>query len=426
MNIICSPVGIIDIDRPGQGIIDMEQAGFADVLFDMSLCCRPNELEARDKATGQAAKRVLDRTKVFDEPTKLSEKLLPMMERCKQAALHHSVAYAPYLCRDTKHPEWKEQLVKLIEESIRVCGQADCKYIVIRPWFAGVAAGQEWEVNQVYYLHFASIAKENGVMILLENQCKDVNGHLVRGICSNATEAVNWIDTLNKEVGEELFGFCMDTGVNNLCGQNMYDYVLSLGSRLKAVILRDNDGNTESAMLPFTGVSKGRSQTDWLSLIRGLREAGFDGELILNFADTAQAFSPILRPMLLKMAKSVADYFKWQIEIENLLRRHSSIVLFGAGNMCRNYMKCYGEKYPPLFTCDNNSNLWGTTFCGLEVKAPERLRDLPKDCTIFICNIYYREIEKQLREMNITNPIAFFNDEYMPTFYFDRVEDGGR
>jgi len=123
------------------------------------------------------------------------------------------------------------------------------------------------------------------------------------------------------------------------------------------------------------------------------------------------------------MAKSIADYFKWQIEIERLLKKYQSRVLFGAGNMCRNYMKCYGEQYPPLYTCDNNNSLWGTDFCGLEVKPPENLKQLPEDCAIFICNIYYREIKQQLDNMGIKNPIAYFNDEYMPTFYFDRLED---
>ena len=97
-------------------------------------------------------------------------------------------------------------------------------------------------------------------------------------------------------------------------------------------------------------------------------------------------------------------------------------MLFGAGNMCRNYMKCYGEQYPPLFTCDNNRNIWETDFCGLMVRPPEALNDLPEECAVFICNIYYREIEAQLRQMGIKNPIAFFNDEYMPSFYFDRVD----
>ena len=137
--------------------------------------------------------------------------------------------------------------------------------------------------------------------------------------------------------------------------------------------------------------------------------------------DTAAAFSPLLRSQLMIFAKATAEYFKWQIEIENLLKKYTSIVLFGAGNMCRNYIKCYGEKYPPLFTCDNNQKVWGTNFCGLEVKSPEALKKLPCNCGVFICNIYYHEIEQQLRDMGVEN-IEFFNDEYMPSFYFDRLK----
>ena len=131
-----------------------------------------------------------------------------------------------------------------------------------------------------------------------------------------------------------------------------------------------------------------------------------------------------MRPQLLTLAKAVAEYIRWQVEIETQLGKYPSIVLFGAGNMCRNYMKCYGEKYPPLFTCDNNPKLWGTSFCGLEVRPPEALKELPDGCGVLICNIYYREIEKQLRELDVKN-IGFFNDEYMPSFHFDRLKEAG-
>ena len=36
-------------------------------------------------------------------------------------------------------------------------------------------------------------------------------------------------------------------------------------------------------------------------------------------------------------------------------------------------------------------------------------------------SIYYHEIERQLKDMGIEN-IEFFNDEYMPSFYFDRLK----
>ena len=419
MNIICAPSGIVDIERPGQGIMDIVKSGFHDIMLDVSMVCSPNELKISGKTNINNNNR---KVRVSNNPSELHTSLIPMLDQCSRVKLNTTVAYAPYLERSSKDECCNQTLIRLAEESIKACKRAGSQSIIIRPLFSGVKQENEWLENRNYYLHLARIARENNVMILLENQCRDLNGHLIRGICSDGKTAAHWIDRLNVEVGDERFGFCMDVGVCNLCGQNMYDFVLSLENRLKAVILRDCDGHSENALLPFTCVNKSQPMTDWLSLIRGLRETGFDGSLILNFSDTASSFSPILRPELMKLAMSVANYFKWQIEIENLLKKYQSIVLFGAGNMCRNFMKCYGEEYPPLFTCDNNSNIWGTEFCGLEVKSPDSLLELPDDCGVFICNVYYREIEKQLLDMGIQN-IEFFNDEYMPSYLFDRLGD---
>lgn len=420
MDIMCIPIGIVERENPSQGIMDIGDAGFGDILLDMSLYCTPIELEniKKKNLTGEHEKRI----KISDHPEKMHEILQPLLKHCKNQGIHTQTAYAPYLMRNTRHTDLNEFMKRLAKESIKAAIHAGCRYIVIRPLFAGISDTDLWKCNREYYLELAKAADKYDIMILLENQCKDKNGHLIRGICSDAVCAAEWIDILNMEAGKERFGFCMDVGVCSICGQNMYDFILALGDRLKVVILRDCDGSHESALLPFTCVNQGQSQTDWLNLIRGLRNIGFDGQLVLNIKDTAGSFSPILRPGLLTMAKSVAEYFKWQIGIENILKKYSSLVLFGAGNMCRNYMKCYGEKYPPLYTCDNNRTRWGEQFCGLEVKNPMCLRDLDEGCVIIICNIYYREIEEQLKEMGIKNPIEYFNDEYMPSFYRDRLK----
>ena len=419
MNISCGLSGIVDYKHPRQGSRDIIGAGFESVMLDISMFCSPGELENLGKPI---RKRKKDEILISEHPEKLADSAKAVLYQMIEKAVRISAVTAPYLQRDTKRHDLSGLLEQLAEECIRMCGRIGCKNLIIRPLFAGIPEKKLWKENKRYYLKLAQEAERNYVMILLENQCRDINGHLVRGICSDGQEAARWVDSLNEAAGEERFGFCIDVGACNLCGQNMYDFVQALGKRIKAVVLRDCDGTNESSMLPFTCVRQGQPQTDWLNLIRGLREIGFDGELIVDLQDTAASFSPILRPELVRMAKSVADYFKWQIEIENLLKKYPARVLFGAGNMCRNYMKCYGEKYPPLFTCDNNSALWESEFCGLSVKDPESLKKLAPDCVIFICNIYYREIEEQLRNMGIGNPIEFFNDEYMPSFYFDRLE----
>lgn len=422
MEIIYAQSGIISVLRPGQGILDVSNAGFENILLDFSRFCSPGELEALGQTSqNRAGIRQPKSSQISKHPPELPHAARPLYEQLQKAGLSTPIARAPYLKTDTKRKDLQELLFLLAQESIRVCGEAGCASILIDPLFSGIDKSREWAANRDFYLSLAPLAREQQVKILLKNQCRDIGGHLTRGICSDPEEAASWIDKLNQETGEERFAFCIDTGVCTLCGQNMQEFALSLGYRIQAVLLRDLDGHRESSLLPFTCSGFERSGTDWLGLMRGLREIGFDGSLILDFSTTAAGFSPLLRPQLLQLARAVGEYFQWQIGIEKNMKEYKSRVLFGAGNMCRNYMKCYGDKYPPLFTCDNNEKLWGTRFCGLEVKAPESLRELPQDCAVFICNIYYREIEAQLRDMGLSNPIEYFSDEFMPSFYFERL-----
>lgn len=442
MDIICSSAGIVNPFRPGQGVTDIVDAGFQNTSFEFDMCCSGYELEhygEMRKDGEEASDRLF--LPVSEHPEEIRRFFEKMYGECTRNHLRIPIAQAPYLPRDTKRADLAGRLTEVQKECIRFCGEIGCGYLVVRPLYAdalyragtvrgtlplctgneGFIQEDEWQVNRKYYLELAKTARENGVMLLLENQCRSRNGRMVRSVCSDGVEAARWVDGLNREAGEERFGFCMDVGVLSLCGQDMYEFALALGGRIKAVVLRDCDGQNEGSLLPFTCACFGKPRTDWLRLVRGLREVGFDGRLLLDASDTAVTFSPLLRPPLLRLAKATADYFQWQIGIENLLKKYRKIALFGAGNMCRNYMKCYGEKYPPLFTCDNNEKAWGTKFCGLEVKPPVAMKGLSGDCGVFICNIYYREIERQLRDMGVGN-IEFFNDEYMPSFYFDRLK----
>ncbi len=427
MNILCAPCGLISLERPQKGIADLASAGFEGILLDAAMCCPPQELELLGRHQNfpqkdQEEPKRKQLVRVSEHPEELHYRFRCLVEQCGQDRLMTPIARAPYLERNTKRGDLKEVLLRLAEECIRSCGESGCGYLIVEPLSVGVERGEEWKFNREFYLALADEALKNHVVVLLQNQCHDLNGHLVRGLCSDGEEAATWIDSLNAAAGQDCFGFCMDVGACSLCGQDVQNFAVVMGSRIKAVVLRDCDGHYETSMLPFTCVNRGQPASDWLGLIRGLRETGFDGQLIMDFGTTAAAFSQFLQPQLLKFAGSVAKYFRWQISMKSILKKYSRRVLFGAGNMCRNFMKCYGQEFPPLFTCDNNKERWGQWFEGLEIKPPESLKELPSDCAIFLCNVYYREIEKQLREMEISNPVEYFNDEYMPSYYFDRLE----
>ncbi|MBR1859793.1 MAG: sugar phosphate isomerase/epimerase [Selenomonadaceae bacterium] len=420
MQVLCSTDGIMSVNYPRQGLIDIVKGGFTDTFLNISQCVFDYKQSNRTQENYYNKK--INAYWIFSHIDELNSVINPVLTAGLKEGLKFSAGYINFISNNVTIDEYiGDTLIKLGENAVKLAGDAGFKYLVTRPITSGIGSFEAWQFNYHYYVKLAEIAKEYDMMILLENQPKNINGHFVRGLLSDEDEAAEWIDRLNTAVGEERFGFSMDVGTCNLCAQNMHDFAKTLGSRLKMVIISDGDGNNDVSTLPFTSVYKYSSRTDWLSLIRGLRDINFDGLLVLRMTDTAAAFSPLLRPQLMTFAKTVVDYIVWQVQLELTMKKYSTRVLFGAGNMCRNYMKCYGKEYPPLFTCDNNKKLWNTEFCGLNVKPPDELKNLPEDCAIFICNIYYREIETQLRDMGVTNPIERFNDEYLPTFYFDRI-----
>jgi hypothetical protein len=323
--------------------------------------------------------------------------------------------------------------------------QNGCKGIIVRPLYTGVVVDEEWEVNKSYLLRLGEVAREGlqalemgkHFQILVENQCKYQEGHLVRGILSDPADVREWMTELQSAfassvdatgVGEQSddevqieYKLCMNVGSLSVYGQDIFEYTMAVADYIGAVIVHDGSNADEVSMVPFTSVSSTGQLTQWIEIIRGLRSISYDGPLILDMEHAAKFCPPLLRPDLMKFAKRTMDYLVWQIHMADAMKKYDHIVLFGAGNMCRNYLTNYGKEYPPLFTCDNNPNRWGEDFYGLRIESPEKLRDLPENTGIFICNIYYREIQKQLEEMGITEGVEFFNDEYLQSLNMERL-----
>ena len=422
-------LGAVTPRHPKQGLTDLKNAGFTDLMLDFNIFGRLNSVIEEDY-NGQLrenwAEDLRDKCREYDIKTPVAYAITfdkYSLQNVSPKEFYEVAKIGKNLER-LNIPSVYDLALRVSKSCISTAIRFGAKMIVIQPYWFDISLEDEWKVNREYYLELSKACGDSEIQILLTNICKYVDGHLVRGICSDSNITRQWIDDLNQEVGCERFGFMLDSGYFNICGRDMYEVCIALGDRIKAVNLRDNSGRDDASLLPFTAADYGSNNTDWLGLIRGLREIAFDGELVVEFFDTMRALSPMIRPTFYPLVKAVGDYFKWQVEIENNLKKYKKIALFGAGNMCRNFMKNYGEKYRPLYTCDNNSKIWGTEFEGLTVNPPETLKELPEDAAIFICNVYYREIEAQLREMGIKNDIEYFNDEYMPTFYFDRFKRG--
>ena len=407
MRVVCAPWGIVSAEFPKQGLRDLVTAGFHDVLIDFRCGEAPVEPEGAKPLPGM---------KAFLAEAGNAGLALPV------ARAAHLPADRTKLAAKLAPEELSARLEQMTTRAIETAAKHGAKDVIVPPLFHGVARDAFFDENRAYFLRLADVARAAGVRILIVPDERCLSGHFVRGRLTDGRAMAAFVDELNETAGAGRFGACLDMQMAGGCGQDMHAYITALGARLGAVLLTDTDGTARKELLPYTLAEHGGCETDWLAVIRGLRAIRYDGLLVLALGDTAAACPPLLRPTMLTLAKKTGDYLAWQIGMENEIARYDKRVLFGAGRMCRNYLLNYGEAYPPLFTCDNNPKMWGTTVDGLPVKSPEELRKLPPNCAIFICNIYYREIEAQLKDMGLPNPVAYFNDECPQRVVLEKIE----
>lgn len=413
MQISYNHIGMVDVCNPDRGLKQLNEVQISNITLDFSQICKvfgKEELKLISEGGRKPESWIF-----HEQPEQITNLVGKFVEKCRNSGVEISMALMPSFSLENQEKNIKV-LYSLLKECMLACSKYGIRRVVVCPLEA------DWETNSMFLNQVLIWARSYNLHILLKNCCRFFCGHYVRGVCSDAREANEWITQLNEVAGEERFGFCMDMGTCNVCGQNMYEFAAALEDEIEAVLVKENNGEEPGAMLPFSCIARHTGRTDWLNFFRGLRKIHFDGVLILDVHDSIRVTPLQLRGGLLQYIKTVGDYLKWQLELEQELAHYPNRVLFGAGNMCRNYMKCYGEQYPPLFTCDNNSTIWGTTFEGLEVKDPKELRGLPDNCAIFICNIYYVEIKEQLQQMGIKNPIYYFNDEFMPMLQHDKFD----
>lgn len=388
MQIVYAPLGLLNPRNPGRGFREFQSLGISDLVMDGALDEEPENPEQVEKLS-EKKKEAAEEGPV-DWPG--------FFRMGKEMAIRFPLA----ILRDCRVQQAKEKMALYASHGI---GQV-------------LLALEAEDVGREAYAEYLSALGECAAALhmqcLLKNQVHEVNGHFYRGWGSDALALNRFVDAQNEKFGRPVFGVCLDMFAGGACGQNMREWIRTVDPRLQVVIACDTDAVGYAHMLPFTGVSGYGAQTDWPEIIRGLREISFDGTLFIDAWDTFVAYPPFLRKDFLRMEKKTAEYLSWQITLEQKIRRYPSRVLFGAGRMCMRYMREYGEMYPPLFTCDNDAKIWGTEAYGLRVESPEALKELPAGCAIFICNMYYEEIEKQLRQMGLQNPIERFSDEIPP------------
>ena len=115
MHITCGSRGVIDKQRPAQGIRDIVGAGYQGLMLDLSMLCPPHELENLGKKNPKPAHS--SKIKISEHPEALHEGIGRVLEQCEKMQLLMPIGRAPYLAEDTGRDDLNPLLEQLAMES---------------------------------------------------------------------------------------------------------------------------------------------------------------------------------------------------------------------------------------------------------------------------------------------------------------------
>ena len=259
-----------------------------------------------------------ERTSFFDQSM---EELFAYYAPLKQAAKENDIGFSQlhglFPMYDPDDEAKNAYLIAVTEKMMAICQYLECENIVVHPWTGPkLPKAEEREINLAIYRKLIPAAKQYGVTVCLENLFKHDNIRCFAGACTEAEEACWYIDTLNHEAGEELFGFCFDVGHANVTGQNIYQYITTLGKRIRILHIHDNDGTCDAHMLPYSqrDVTGTRTVINWDAFLLGLKEIGYEGSLAFEIFRGIDALPAEVRKEGLCLASAIGRYFRDQIE----------------------------------------------------------------------------------------------------------------
>lgn len=249
----------------------------------------------------------------------LVEYFKPYAEAMTENGLKPAQMHAPYPVkvygRDAQNRYMTENV---IPKSFAVAKALGIPYMVIHPIKLQYRQGRgaEYEENLRYFASLIPYAKKYNVMVCMENLYEGMGNRIIEGPCSNPYEAVWYLDRLNEEAGEELFGFCLDTGHMNLVKRNPFDMISVLGKHIKIIHMHDNDAIGDLHHMPYTfrdgnGCGEGIC---WGEVIRGLKYISYDGVLNFETFPCMNSFPVTMSEQVLKTIACIGRNMAAEIE----------------------------------------------------------------------------------------------------------------
>ena len=242
----------------------------------------------------------------------IDKHIRPLREAGEKYGIGFGQAHAPFPSWTPDNETMNAFLMRSFEMCLEACRYLNCRYLVIHPacmhYEQRLDPDREKELNMARYSALIPAARRTGVKVLLENMFSRCNGKLIETACADMHDACKYIDDLNALAGEELFGFCYDSGHAAVLGKDQGIAIHTLGKRLKALHLQDTDGINDNHRFPYYGV------TDWEMVLKSLAETGYEGTINFETVGELTAHDPALIPKLLELLGEIGRLFVSKME----------------------------------------------------------------------------------------------------------------
>lgn len=172
---------------------------------------------------------------------------------------------------------YRETVYPRLCRSVEISALLGAKVVVMHPLHHFPYRGHEEEIfarNMEFYRSLIPVCRDCGIVMGIENMWAEDGRHkvIVHDTCSQATEFVRYIDTLDSDYMKA----CLDLGHIGLPAEQrdeVQDVIRILGhDRLAALHVHDNDYRRDLHNIPFEG------RLRWGEIMRALKEIGYTGD----------------------------------------------------------------------------------------------------------------------------------------------------
>lgn len=196
---------------------------------------------------------------------------------------------------------------RCVLDSVEIAAELGAKNIIVHPIaMPEKTRAEQKEFNLDFYADVLERASSVGITVAVENMWgrhRDRADMIVPNVCSTAEEMCDYIDSLDSPYVTA----CLDLGHAGLVGERADAMIRTLGERLGALHIHDNDFLEDLHTFPYFG------KMNFPLIIEALREVGYAGDITFEPSVIFERIPTDLFGAALRFLKEIGEHLRREL-----------------------------------------------------------------------------------------------------------------